>query len=122
METNSIINYRDKSQESLKDALQDYINLKNMKYDFDDLMEAGFLNEHDILKAIQDSIQWLELSGQDSDKYFYSCLISNQEDGSVCRYWKMSREGLIVAIIHAPTLNPRLAKIRWKLLKQVLPS
>ncbi|MBA3899510.1 MAG: hypothetical protein H0X62_04740 [Bacteroidetes bacterium] len=117
MDTLSIVKYSSTNQESFMDALQEYINLKNMKYDFDDLFEAGFLNEDDILKSIQDSIQWLELSGQDSNRYFYSCLINSQADGSVFRYWKMSREGLISAIIHAPTLNPRLAKIRWNLLK-----
>jgi hypothetical protein len=119
METKSIVRYKASSQQSLMEGLQDYINRRNMKYDFDDLSEAGFLREADMHKAMQDAIHWLELSGQDSNKYFYSCLIGTSKDGSVYRYWKMSRAGLIATIIHAPELNPKLAKIRWNLLNNL---
>jgi hypothetical protein len=91
-----------------------------MRYGVDDLIEAGFLSETDALKAIQDSINWLVLSGQEPKQYFYSCYICDPTDNTVYRHWKMNKKGFITVIIHAPVLTQRLAKIRWKLLGVLL--
>lgn len=119
MDTATLIKFEAFGQRSFMDELQDYYNFRKMAFGFDDLYNSGFKSEDEIFKAIEAAIQWLELSGQDTSGFFYPFLISDQLKGCVFRQWRMSREGLVATILCAPSPNPRLAQVRWNILKGV---
>lgn len=119
METTTLIKTENLSQKSFMEELQDYYNFKKMAFGFEDLYNSGFDTEADIVKAIEVAIQWLELSGHETNRFFYSYLACDSMQGCVFRQWRMSREGLVATILCAPLPNQRLAQIRWNILNGI---
>lgn len=79
------------------------------------LSEAGLFRKEDINDAVGRAMLVCQLNGIDSRHHFKTVYVFNQADCSVTTDWCMTRQGLSLVIMNAPTPNLAIAKWQWQI-------
>src|SRR5687767_8061170 len=117
MATLNIALYEIMNQPELDD-FTDIVQSMQFKYNTAHLSLAG-LDHDDITTAVTRAMRVCRLNGIETREHFRSLYVFDKLHGGTYCDWRMTREGFMLAIMNAPTLNESLANCQWEIIHKI---